>query len=68
MEAAEILRMPYPDLEGHPRKAQLMQRAFTYQWGKNEGEKNRELNPDYHKLLNELGEQIAKVKEKSGKS
>jgi hypothetical protein len=26
------------------------------------------LNPDYHKLLNELGEQIAKVKEKSGKS
>jgi hypothetical protein len=64
MEAAEVLRMPYPELEAHPQKAALMRRAFTYQFGKNEGERNKELNPDYHKLVAELSGEMEEARKR----
>lgn len=66
MEAAEILRMPYTELDAHPRKRELMNKAFTYRWGRNSGETDKEANPIYQQAVKSLSKQIEKAKKKQG--
>ena len=66
MEAAEILGMPYPELDEHPRKRELMSKAFTYRWGKNAGETQKESNPIYQQAVKSLSDQIAEAKKIKG--
>ena len=67
MEAAEVLGMPYVQLDEHPRKRELMRKAFTYRWGKNSGETDKESNPEYQKAVRDLSERIEKAKPKKAK-
>lgn len=62
MEAAEILGCSFMELNDHPNKRNLMRMAFTYRWGKNQGETSKEANPTYQKAVKELSDKIAKAK------
>jgi hypothetical protein len=64
MEAAEILRMGYDELEHHPNKRDLMSKAFTYRWGRNAGETQKEANPIYQKAVKSLSDKISKARKR----
>jgi hypothetical protein len=64
MEAAEILRCSYMELEGHPQKRELMRKAYTYRWGRNAGETQKEANPIYQKAVKDLSDKITRAKKK----
>jgi hypothetical protein len=66
MEAAEILGMPYPALDEHPRKRELMSKAYTYRWGKNSGETDKEANPIYQQAVKTLSKKIEKARKGKG--
>lgn len=68
MEAAEILRMPYLDLDDHPRKRELMAKAYTFRWGRNSGETQKEANPIYQQAVRALSERIGKAKKDADKA
>jgi hypothetical protein len=65
MEAAEILRMSYVELDKHPQKSELMTKAFTYRWGKNEGESTKEANPKFQKMVKDYAKKIEKARGKT---
>lgn len=58
--------MTYIDLETHPKKRELMSKAFTYRWGKNQGETTREANPIYQQAVKKLSDKISKAKKVKG--
>lgn len=66
MEAAEVLRCSYMELEGHPQKRELMRKAFSYRWGKNAGETQKEANPLYQQAVKKLSDQIQKARKRKG--
>ncbi len=63
-EAARILGCSFIDLEYHPDKFELMGQAFTLQWGRTDGELQRELNPEYVKKRKALEAKIAEAQKR----
>jgi hypothetical protein len=61
MEAAKILGCSYLDLDSHPDKLSLMEKAFTYSEGKGKGEYMRALNPKYQRMQKQIREELERA-------
>jgi len=59
--ASQILNCSFIELDSHPDKARLMELAFTFSQGDNQGEYLRELNPEWQRQKKSMTDKISKV-------